>query len=111
MNLNMIRPKNGTEDLLLSIAKNRETLIERTNWKAGETLEIKKIKARETFHFNPRTDVEDLMLGLLDLKVYSSIFNINITNKKFKLFKFPEEKGVGVSYEKVRDEIERDSDI
>ena len=39
MNLNMIRPKTQTEDLLLSITKNCETLIEQTHRKAEETLE------------------------------------------------------------------------
>ena len=43
MNLNMIRPKNDTEDLLLSITKNCETLIEKTHRKAAETLEFKRI--------------------------------------------------------------------
>ena len=49
----MIRPKNETEDLLLSIAKNCETLIEQTHRKAEETLEFKMIKPRETFRFSP----------------------------------------------------------
>ena len=31
MNLNMIRVKNETEDLLLSLSKNCETLIEQTH--------------------------------------------------------------------------------
>ena len=31
LNLNMIRPKNETENLLLSIAKNCETLIEQSH--------------------------------------------------------------------------------
>ena len=31
MNLNMIRPENGTEDLLLSKTKNCETLIDQTH--------------------------------------------------------------------------------
>ena len=51
MNLNMIRPKNETEDLLLSITKNCETLIEQTHTKPQETLEFKMIKPREAFHF------------------------------------------------------------
>ena len=34
----MIRPKNQTEDLLLSITKNCETLIEQTHTKPQETL-------------------------------------------------------------------------
>ena len=51
MNLNMIRPKNATEDLLLSITKNCEKLIEKTHRKAEKFLEFKMIKRRETFHF------------------------------------------------------------
>ena len=53
MNLNMIKPKNQTEDFLLSMTKNCETLIEQTHRKAEETLEFKTIKSRETFHFQP----------------------------------------------------------
>ena len=49
MNLNMIRPKNETEDLLLSITKNCKTLIEQTHRKAEETLEFKMNKSKETF--------------------------------------------------------------
>ena len=48
----MIRPKNETQDLLLSITKNCETLIHQTHRKAEETLEFKLNKSRETFHFN-----------------------------------------------------------
>ena len=53
MNLNMIRPRNETEELLLSITKNCEILIKQTHRKPEETLEFKMIKPRETFHFNP----------------------------------------------------------
>ena len=108
----MIRPKNETEDLLLSITKNCETLIEQTHRKPEEILEFKMTKSRETFHFNPPIQVkEDWMLGLVDLEVYNSIFNITEKNNKFELYKFPDEKAGGVTYEKVRDEIERDLDI
>ena len=41
MNLNMIRPKNETEDSLLSITKNCETLIEQTHSNGEQTLEFK----------------------------------------------------------------------
>ena len=51
------------------------------------------------------------MIGLVDLGVYNSIFNITEENNKFELYKFPDEKAGGVTYEKVRDEIERDLDI
>ena len=112
MNLNMIRPKTQTEDLLLSITKNCETIIEQTHRKAEETLEFKMNKSRETFHFKPPIQVKgDWMIGLTDLEVYNSIFNITEENNKFELYKFPDEKRGGVTYEKVRDEIEKDLGI
>ena len=112
MNLNMIKPKNQTEDLLLSITKNCETLINQTHRKPEETLEFKMIKPRETFHFYPPIQVkEDWMIGLVDLEVYNSIFNITKENNKLKLYKYPDEKIGGITYTKVRDEIERDLDI
>ena len=112
MNLNMIRPKNETEDLLLSITKNCETLIEQTHGKPEETLEFKMVKPRETFHFKPPIEVkDDWMLGLTDLEVCNSIFNITEENNKFELYKFPDDKIGGVTYEKVKGEIERDLDI
>ena len=112
MNLNMIRPKNESEDLLLSITKNCQTLIQQTHRKPEEALEFKMIKPRESFHFNPPIQVkEDWMLGLVDLEVYNSIFNITEENNKFQLYKFPDEKAGGVTYENVRDEIENNLDI
>ena len=112
MNLNMIQPKTQTEYILLSITKNCEMLIEQTHRKAEETLEFKMNKSRETFHFRPSIQIQgSWMLGLVDLKVYNSIFNITEENNKFKLYKFPDEKTGGVTYEKVRDEIEKDLDI
>ena len=54
----MIRVKNETEDLLLSITKNCETLIEQTHRKAEETLEFKMTKSREIFHFTPSIQIE-----------------------------------------------------
>ena len=108
----MIQPKNETEDLLLSITKNCETLIKQTHRKAEETLEFKMIKPRETFHFKPSIQIKgDWMIGLTDLEVYNSIFNITEENNKFELYKFPDEKSGGVTYEKVRDEIEKDLKI
>ena len=47
----MIRLKNEKEDLLLSITKNCQTLIDQTHRKAEKTLEFKMNKPRETFHF------------------------------------------------------------
>ena len=58
MNLNMIRPKNGTEDLLLLITENCETLTKQTHRIAEETLEFKLTKPRQTFHFNPPIQIK-----------------------------------------------------
>ena len=111
MNLNMIRLKNETEDLLLSITKKWQTLNEQTGKKTKETLEFKMLKPRETFHFKPPIQVKgDWMIGLTDLEVYNSIFNITEENNKFEFLKFPDEKDGRITYEKVRDEIERDLD-
>ena len=108
----MIKPKNETENLLLSINKNCETLIEQTHRKPEEILEFKMIKPKETFHFKPPIQIKgDWMIGLVDLEVYNSIYNITEENNKFQLYKFPDEKAGGVTYEKVRDEIEKDLDI
>ena len=51
------------------------------------------------------------MLGLVDWEVYNSIFNITKQKNKIEFFRFPDERVGGVSYEKVRDEIEKDLDI
>ena len=108
----MIRPKNETEHLLLSITKNCETIVEQTHTKPQESLEFKMIKPRQTFQFNPPILIKgDWMLGLVDLEVYNSIFNITEQNNKLKLYKFPDEKSGGISYMKVRDDIEKDSGI
>ena len=112
MNLNMIQPENQTEDLLLSITKKCETLIDQTHRKAEETLEFKMTKPRETFHFTPPIQVKgDWMIGLTDLDVYNSISNMTEENNRFELYKFPDEKSGGISYTNVKDEIERDLDI
>ena len=88
MNLNMIQPKNKTEDLLLSITENCEKLIEQTHTKPQETLELKMNKSRQTFHFKPPIQVkEDWMLGLTDLEVYNSIFNITEESKNFEIYR------------------------
>ena len=111
MNLKLIRPRNRTEDLLLSITKNCETLIEQTHKKLDEILEVRFTRPRETFPFNPPILFDGTwMIGLTSLEVHNSVFNITEENNKFKLYKFPDEKSGGVSYEKVRDEIERDLD-
>ena len=76
MNFKKIRPKNETEDLLLSITKTCETLIEQTHRKAEEKLEFKVTKPRELFQFNPPIRIkEDLIIGLISSEGNNSFFN------------------------------------
>ena len=104
MNLNMIRPKNRTEDLLLSITKNCEMLIDQTHRKAEETLEFKTIKSKETFHFKPTIHIKgDWMIGITDLEVYNSIFNITKENNKFELYR---DSSNEFGFSKLKDELE-----
>ena len=73
MNLDMFKPRNESEDLLLSITKNCKKLIDHTYKKAEETLEFKLVKSRESFSFNPPIPIEgSLMIGLINLEVYNS---------------------------------------
>ena len=88
MNSKMIQPKNQTEDLLLSITKNCQTLTKQTHRKAEETLEFEMIKPREIFHFKPPIQIQaDWMIGLINLQVYNSTFNITEENNKFELYR------------------------
>ena len=104
MNLNMIHPKNETEDLLLSITKNCETLIEQTHRKPEETLEFKMTKPREIFHFKPPIQIKgDWMLGLVNLEVYNSIFNITEENNKFDIYRGEDDK---FGFLELKDELE-----
>ena len=89
----MIRPKNETENLSLSLTKICETLIKQTHRKAEETLEFKINKSKETFHFTPPLSIDGFwMLGLTSLEVYNFIFNITKEKIEFELYKFPDEK-------------------
>ena len=109
MDLNMIRPKNETEDILLSTTKSCETLIKQTHRKPEETLEFIMIKPRGTFSFNPPIQINgNRMIGLTSLQVYKSIFNINTPNNKFELYTdiFDE-----FSFEELKDELEEILDI
>ena len=100
----MIQPKNETENLLLSITKNCEKLVKQTHRKPEETLEFKMLKPRETFHFNPPIQTKgEWMLGLIDLEVYNSIFNITKENNKFELYTDTFDE---FSFEELKDEVE-----
>ena len=105
MDINMIQPKNETEDLLFSITKNCQTLIEQSHRKAQETLEFKMIQTKETLHLNPPIQIKgNWMVVLTDLEVYNSIFDINTTNNKFEHYT---EKFDEFSFEELKDELEK----
>ena len=112
MNLNLIQPKNEIENLLLSITISCQTLIEQINRKAEEALEFKMNKPRVIIHFKAPIPIKgDWMIGFTTLEVYNSIFSITEENYNFELHKFLDEKIGDISYEKGRDEIEKDLDI
>ena len=100
----MIQPKNEIENILLSITKNCEKLVEQTHRKPEETLEFKMLRPRETFHFNSPINAKgEWMLGLIDLEVYISVFNITKENKKFELYTDTFDE---YSFEEIKDEVE-----
>ena len=108
MNLNKITPKREIENLLLSITKSCETLNKQTHTKPQETLEFQITKPRETLHFIPPISIKgSWMIDVVNLEVYNSIFIITEENNKSELYKFPDSKIGGISYEKVGDEIEK----
>ena len=83
----MIRRKKENENLLLSIIRKCESLSDQTHRKAEETLDVKLNKPRETFHFNPPLSIEgDWMIGLLNLEVYISLFDITEEKNIFQLY-------------------------
>ena len=105
----MINPKNKIENLLLSITKNCQTLKKQTHLKQQYVLEFKIIKPRKMFQYNKPVQIKgDWKLGLTSSEVYNSIFNKNHTNNKFELDNSRESKIGGISYEKVKNEVEKD---
>ena len=54
----MILLRKETEDLLLLITQNCETLIKQTHKKAEETLEFTPSHPTQTFYFNPLISIE-----------------------------------------------------
>ena len=60
------------------------------------------IQSKQTFHFKPPIQVKGVWtVGFTDLEVHNSFFNITDESTKFKLYKFPDEKSGGITYEKV----------
>ena len=84
----MIRPKNETEDLLLSLTKRCQTFNKQTHRKAEETLKFKFTRSKKLFSFKSPISIEgSWMIALTSLEVSYSIFNITETNIKFQLYR------------------------
>ena len=60
MNVNLIRPKNDTKDLLLSITENCETVIKQTYRETEETVEFKLNKQKKYFISIHQSQLKDL---------------------------------------------------
>ena len=81
----MIKPKNETEGLLLSITKNCQKFIEQTHTKVQETLEFKLTKPKETFSFKRPIWIEgSSMIGQKKLKIYNSFLKKNRKEKQIR---------------------------
>ena len=85
MNLNMTRPKDETEDLLVSITENCETLIDQTQTQPQKTIEFKLTKPSKTFPFKPPIQIKrSWITGLISLEVNDSIFIIKEEKNNFE---------------------------
>ena len=51
------------------------------------------------------------MIRITSLEVYNSVFEITEENNEFEVYTFPVSKIGGITYEKIKDEIEKDLDI
>ena len=61
-------------------------------------------KPREIFRFTPPVQIKwDWMIGLVDLEIYNSIFNITEENNKFELYRDSSNK---FGFLELKDELE-----
>ena len=75
-------------ELLLSIKKHTDTLIEQTRTKPQETLEFKMNKQMQTFSFNPPINLfeeDKLLLAVSSFECTISVFNITNENNSFSI--------------------------
>ena len=81
----MVTTKNETENLILSITRNCERLIEQSHTNLQETLEFKFTQPMETVSFRPSVTLGldcNRMIGITSLKVYIFLFIIIQENIK-----------------------------
>ena len=83
MDLSNVTPNNQNETLLLEMVKKLDQIEQNTHTKPQETLEFKMTKPKETFHFDKDLIIpEKWLLGLVNLQVYNTVYNITDRNNK-----------------------------
>ena len=106
MNLAMIQSTNKTDDLLLSITKNCDALIQQTHTKPQETLEFKLSQPKQIFTFTPSNNLgfdSKVIIGLANVEVYTSLYNLTEQNNKFDLYTDTFDEFL---FEELKDELE-----
>ena len=85
----MIRPRNETDDLFISLIKNCGKPIKHTHKMPEETLELQLKQTRESFPFKQSFYLgfdSKWIAGLTKFEVYKSLYNITEENIKFELY-------------------------
>ena len=79
--------------------------------KPQEALDCKLTEPKVTFLCTPSISEGSGVSALTGSEVYNSFLNITEVNNNFKPYKFPDWKNGGVSFETVRDEVQKDLEI
>ena len=86
MDLNNLTTNDQKELLLLHILKSNLEIVENTHSKKQETLEFKMQNSQKDFQFDePLILSGDWMMGVTNLEVYNTVYNITEKNNKFEL--------------------------
>ena len=80
-------PKNETDDLILSITKERATPSEQTQTKLQQTLEFKQTQQKRTFSFSPHPGDPNWRIALNSLKLNISLIFATEDVNKFELYR------------------------
>ena len=76
------------KDLLFLIKKHTDTLIEQTDTKPQETLELKMNKQLQIFSFHPPINLSEernMVLAVTSFQATNSVFNITRENNSFSI--------------------------
>ena len=70
----------------MNIAKSNLDIVENTSSKAQETLEIEMKKPKKSYSFDVPLEIrEQWMIGVKNLEVYNTVYNITLINNKLKI--------------------------